>query len=245
MMKLHVLSLFPEFFQSFEHFGIVQRAVEDGRIQILTEDIRGYSLDKHHRVDDYPYAGGTGMVMTPQPLFDALKTKKHVIYMSPRGEKLTQKLARELAQYDELTILCGHYEGIDQRVIDTFVEREISIGDYILSGGEIAGMVLMDVLIRLVPGVIKEGAHSEESFENYLLEYDQYTRPEIFADQRVPAVLLSGNHKEIQNYRLEEAIRLTLHRRPDLLEEGIRQQAFDRQTLYRIQKIREEESHEF
>lgn len=245
MMKLHVLSLFPEFFQSFEHFGIIQRALEQAHIDISVQNIRDFSQDKHHRVDDYPYAGGTGMVMTPQPLFSALEGRKHVVYMSPRGEKLTQQLARELAAYEELTILCGHYEGIDQRVIDRFVEREISIGDYILSGGEIAAMVLMDVLIRLVPGVIKEGAHDEESFENYLLEYDQYTRPEQYEGQSVPAVLLSGNHKQIKQYRLEQAIRLTMHRRPDLLEAGIRQGAFDRQTVHLIQKIREEESHEF
>jgi len=146
-MKFTVLSLFPEFFESLDHFGIIRRAKDEGRFSLEVLNIRDFSTDKHRRVDDYPYAGGSGMVMTPQPLDAALAGKAHVIYLSPRGEKLTQAIVQQLSQWDEMTLLCGHYEGIDQRIIDRHVEREISIGDYVLSGGEIPAMVLMDAII--------------------------------------------------------------------------------------------------
>lgn len=240
-MKFTVLSLFPEFFSCYDQFGIIRRALEDKRFSLEVRNIRDYSTDKHRRVDDYPYAGGSGMVMTPQPLADSLAGCKHVVYLSPRGEKLSQDLVKELAELDEMTLLCGHYEGIDQRIIDSYVEREISIGDYILSGGEIPALVLMDAIIRLLPGVITEDSLLHESHNHYLLEYDQYTRPEHFAGQAVPEVLLSGNHAQIEAYRMDQAIRLTLQRRPDLIDEGLRQGAFDKKQIKRIHQLREEE----
>lgn len=240
-MKFTIVSLFPEFFSSLNQFGIIRRALEEQRFSLEVRNIRDYSTDKHRRVDDYPYAGGSGMVMTPQPLADSLSGCQHVMYLSPRGEKLTQSLVKELAEYEEITLLCGHYEGIDQRIIDTYVEREISIGDYILSGGEIPAMVLMDAIIRLLPGVITEGSLEHESHNHYLLEYDQYTRPENYSGQMVPEVLLSGNHALIEDYRLDQAIRLTLERRPDLIEEGIRSGAFTNKQMKAIYQLREEE----
>lgn len=213
-MKFTVLSLFPDFFNSLNQFGIIRRALEENRFSLDVYNIRDFSTDKHRRVDDYPYAGGSGMVMTPQPLADALAGRKHVIYLSPRGERLTQ---------------------------DIVVEKEISIGDYVLSGGEIPAMVLMDAIIRLLPGVITQDSLTHESHNLFLLEYDQYTRPETFDGQTVPEILLSGNHALIEDYRLEQAIRLTLERRPDLIEEGIRQGAFTSNQLNRINQLREEE----
>lgn len=240
-MKFTVLSLFPEFFDSLDHFGIIRRAKEEGKFTLEALNIRDFSTDKHRRVDDYPYAGGSGMVMTPQPLAAALAGRQHVIYLTPRGERLTQDIVRELSDYDELTLLCGHYEGIDQRIIDRYVEREISIGDYVLSGGEIPAMVLMDAIIRLLPGVITEDSLTHESHNAFLLEYDHYTRPEDYEGQLVPEILLSGNHALIEEYRLDQAIRLTLKRRPDLIDEGIKQAAFTKQQLNRIYQLREEE----
>lgn len=241
-MKFHVLTLFPEFFQSLEQFGIIRRAKDESKFSLDVYNIRDFSTDKHRRVDDYPYAGGSGMVMTPQPLADALAGRTHVIYLTPRGESLTQDIVRELAEYDELTLLCGHYEGIDQRIIDHYVDREISIGDYVLSGGEIPAMVLMDSIIRLLPGVITEESLTHESHNQFLLEYDHYTRPEDFNGHLVPEVLLSGNHALIERYRLDESIRITLKRRPDLIDEGIKQNAFTKQQLNRIYQLREEEN---
>lgn len=240
-MKFTVLTLFPEFFDSLDHFGIITRAQAAGHFSLRVENIRDYSTDKHRRVDDYPYAGGSGMVMTPQPLADALAGKQHVIYLTPRGERLTQSLVRELSTYPELTLLCGHYEGIDQRIIDQYVEREISIGDYVLSGGEIPALVLMDSIIRLLPGVISASSLTHESHDQFLLEYDHYTRPEEFEGRKVPEILLSGHHANIESYRLDQAIRLTLQRRPDLIEQGIRQGAFSPNQLQRINQLREEE----
>lgn len=240
-MKFTVLSLFPDFFSCYDQFGIIRRALDEQRFSLTVHNIRDFSTDKHRKVDDYPYAGGPGMVMTPQPLADALAGKKHVIYLSPRGETLTQNLVRQLATYDELTLLCGHYEGIDQRIIDQHVEREVSIGDYILSGGEIPALVLMDAIIRLLPGVITEGSLDHESHNHFLLEYDQYTRPEHFGTQSVPEVLLSGNHALIEQYRLDQMIRLTLRRRPDLIEKGLAQGAFSKIQIKRINQLREEE----
>lgn len=240
-MKFTVLSLFPEFFDSLDQFGIIRRARQEQKFSLEVHNIRDFSSDKHRRVDDYPYAGGSGMVMTPQPLADALAGRNHVIYLTPRGKPLTQDMVRQLADYDELTLLCGHYEGIDQRIIDHYVEQEISIGDYVLSGGEIAALVVMDAIIRLLPGVIAKDSLTQESHNQFLLEYDHYTRPELFNGWPVPEVLLSGNHALIDDYRLDQAIKLTLERRPDLIEQGIAQQAFNAKQLNRIYQLREEE----
>lgn len=240
-MKVNILTLFPEFFYPYLEFGIIKRALDSGQVEIQIENIRDFSQDKHHKADDYLYGGGYGMLMTPQPLWDALEGKKRVYYLTPRGEPLTQSLARELVA-EEVTLLCGHYEGIDQRIIDARVEREISIGDYILSGGEIGALVLLDVLLRVTEGVIEEGSTLEESHENGLLEYHQYTRPVVFKDMEVPEILLSGHHENIRQYRLKESVKLTLERRPDLIEKGLQNNTFSDEIKKLIHNYREEKS---
>lgn len=240
-MKVNILTLFPEYFYPYMEFGIIKRALDANQVDIRVENIRDYSEDKHHKADDYPYGGGYGMLMTPQPLWDSLEGKKNVYYLTPRGEPLTQSLARELVK-DEITLLCGHYEGIDQRIIDAKVDREISIGDYILSGGEIGALVLLDVLLRVTEGVIEEGSTVEESHENGLLEYNQYTRPVTFKNMEVPDILLSGHHENIRIHRLQESVRLTLERRPDLIEKGLREDSFSDEIKQYIHYYREEKS---
>ena len=220
-MKFDVLTLFPEMFSSLEQ-SIIGRAVENEQISINLINIRDFSTDKHKKVDDTPYGGGAGMVMMPDVVYRAYeslnnKTAK-VIYMSPKGKTLNQEKVEELSKENHLIILCGHYEGIDQRVLDKIVDEEISIGDYVLTGGEIPAMVLIDSVSRYVKGVLKEDSIKEESFSNGLLEYPQYTRPEIFQGERVPEVLLSGNHQEIDKWRKEKSLEITKKNRPDLLK---------------------------
>ena len=220
-MKFDVLTLFPEMFSSLEQ-SIIGRAVENEQISINLVNIRDFSTDKHKKVDDTPYGGGAGMVMMPDVVYRAYeslnnKTAK-VIYMSPKGKNLNQEKVEELSKENHLIILCGHYEGIDQRVLDKIVDEEISIGDYVLTGGEIPAMVLIDSVSRYVKGVLKEDSIKEESFSNGLLEYPQYTRPEIFQGERVPEVLLSGNHQEIDKCRKEKSLEITKKNRPDLLK---------------------------
>ncbi len=202
--------------------SIIGRAIEKNLIQINLINIRDFSKDKHKKVDDTPYGGGAGMVMMPDVVYDAYKSIKDesakVIYMSPQGKKLTQKKVEELAKQEHLIILCGHYEGIDQRVIDKIVDEEISIGDYVLTGGEIPAMVLIDSVSRYNSGVIAEESIEEESFANGLLEYPQYTRPEVFEGVKVPEVLLSGHHANIEKWRKEKALEITKLKRPDLLK---------------------------
>lgn len=226
-MKIDVLTIFPEMFSTILNASIFGKAVEKDLITVHIHDIRDYAKNKHKQVDDYPYGGGHGMVMSPQPLFDALSAilpdeatnKAQVIYFSPRGTVLNQKVAEEFAKFDHLILICGHYEGIDQRVIDSFVTCEISIGDYILTGGEIPAMVFMDCVCRLLPGVLgNPNSTTDESFSRGLLEYPQYTRPQTYAGLEVPEVLLSGNHKEIERFRIIESLKVTLERRPDLIE---------------------------
>ena len=219
-MKFDVLTLFPEMFEPLNS-SIIGRAKEKNLIQINLINIRDFSKDKHKKVDDTPYGGGAGMVMMPDVVYDAYKSVEdknaRVIYMSPQGKKLTQKKVEELAKQEHLIILCGHYEGIDQRVIDKIVDEEISIGDYVLTGGEIPAMVLIDSVSRYNSGVIAEESREEESFENGLLEYPQYTRPEVFEGVKVPEVLLSGHHANIEKWRKEKALEITAKKRPDLL----------------------------
>ena len=221
-MKFDVLTLFPEMFEPLNS-SIIGRAKEKNLIEINLINIRDFSKDKHKKVDDTPYGGGAGMVMMPDVVYDAYKSVEDknakVIYMSPQGKKLTQKKVEELAKQEHLIILCGHYEGIDQRVIDKIVDEEISIGDYVLTGGEIPAMVLIDSLSRYNSGVIAEESREEESFANGLLEYPQYTRPEVFEGVKVPEVLLSGHHANIEKWRKEKAIEITKLKRPDLLFE--------------------------
>ena len=228
MLRFDVVTLFPEMFGEFCRTSMVGRAVDNALIEVNALDLREYGLGKHRHVDDYPYGGGAGMVMRPEPLSDALDSlladgdeKPCVVYFSPKGEPLTQETARELyAEKSHYILLCGRYEGMDQRVIDAYVDREISIGDYVLTGGELPAMVLIDCMSRLVPGVLgSELSTEEESFEDGLLEYPQYTRPAQFRDMDVPEVLLSGDHARIAKWRDKERLRLTYMRRPDLIRE--------------------------
>lgn len=222
-MKFDVLTLFPEMFEPLNS-SIIGRAKEKNLIEINLINIRDFSKDKHKKVDDTPYGGGAGMVMMPDVVYDAYKSIKDenakVIYMSPQGKKLTQKKVEELAKEKHLIILCGHYEGIDQRVIDKIVDEEISIGDYVLTGGELPAMVLIDSVSRYSEGVITKESTNEESFTNGLLEYPQYTRPEVFEGEKVPEVLLSGHHANIEKWRKEKSLEITAKKRPDLLNKN-------------------------
>lgn len=223
-MQFDVLTLFPEMFEVLDS-SIIGRAKEKGLININLINIRDFSKNKYKKVDDTPYGGGAGMVMQPDVVYDAYKfalknsvTKPKVIYMSPQGNKLDQKKVEELSKEKHLILLCGHYEGIDQRVLDTIVDEEISIGDYVLTGGELPAMVLIDSVSRYVEGVLSEDSTQEESFSQGLLEYPQYTRPEIFEGKKVPEILLSGNHQEINKWRREQSLKITLEKRKDLLD---------------------------
>ena len=224
-MKIELLTIFPEMFESFLSASIIGRAREAGLLDIHATDIRPYSQNKHKNTDDYPFGGGAGMLMLAQPIVDAMKAVTRPpfqgkrIYMSPRGVPLTQALAQQLSQEEQLVILCGHYEGVDQRVLDKYIDMEISVGDYVLTGGETAAMVLIDCVSRLVPGVLGSAESAgDESFSNDgLLEYPQYTRPRVFEDMEVPEVLLNGDHKKISQWRREQALLATARMRPDLL----------------------------
>ena len=220
-MKFDVLTLFPEMFETMKQ-SIFGKAMEKGIVTMNTVNIRDFSKDKHKKVDDTPYGGGAGMVMMPDVVYSAYQSIEakdaKVIYMSPQGKTLSQKKIEELAKQDHLIILCGHYEGIDQRVLDKIVDEEISIGDYVLTGGEIPAMVLMDSVSRYVEGVLKQDSIKEESFTNGLLEYPQYTRPETCEGQKVPEILLTGHHENIEKWRKEQSLKITKQKRPDLLE---------------------------
>ena len=223
-MRFDVITIFPQMFMPVVNESILKRAQANGKFSVHLHDLREYTKDKHKKVDDRPFGGGPGMVMTPQPFFDAVKKirgkrKAKVILMSPAGERLTNRLAKKLAQCPNLIILCGHYEGVDERVRQKIVDKEISIGDYVLTGGELPAMVLIDCVARHIPGVLgKESSLKDESFEGDLLEYPHYTRPANFRGARVPDVLLSGNHLAIEKWRQEQARRVTRRNRPDLLE---------------------------
>ncbi len=223
-MQIDILTLFPEMCRAVLDESIIGRAQKNGRVTIACHNIRDYTTNKHGRVDDYPYGGGKGMVMAAQPIYDCCRAvtngeKTHIIYMSPKGTVLTQQKARELAAMDRLTILCGHYEGVDQRVLDEIVDEEISIGDYVLTGGELPALVLTDTVCRMLDGVLSDPAcFTEESFFAGRLEYPQYTRPEEWHGQRVPEVLLSGHHENIRRWREEKSLEITGKLRPDLLQ---------------------------
>ena len=221
-MKFDVLTLFPEMFSSLEE-SIIGKAREKGLIEINLINIRDFSKDKHKKVDDTPYGGGSGMVMKPDVVYEAYKSVKgdnaKVIYMSPQGKVLNQNKVIELSKEKHLIILCGHYEGIDQRVLDEIVDEEISIGNYVLTGGELPAMVLIDSVSRYIEGVLSKDSTKEESFSSNLLEYPQYTRPEEFRGRRVPEVLLSGHHENIKKWRFEKSLEITKRKRPDMLNE--------------------------
>jgi len=219
-----IFTLFPGLFEGFVRSSILARAIERGLVSVRLIDIRDFATDRHHVCDDAAYGGGPGMVMKPEPLAAALeasgaKAGKRVVYLTPAGRRFSQRMAGELAKEEEILLLCGRYEGIDQRVIDAFVSDEVSIGDYVLSGGEVAAMVVVDAVARLVPGVIAEDSLEEESFSRGLLEYPHYTRPEDFRGMRVPEVLLSGHHEKIRKWRLLKSLEKTMKHRPELLNQ--------------------------
>ena len=220
-MQFDVLTLFPEMFEPIKQ-SILGKAIENEKIKLKLVNIRDFSKDKHKKVDDTPYGGGAGMVMKPDVVYDAYKSvyeeNAKVIYLSPQGKTLNQKKVEELSKEKHLILLCGHYEGIDQRVIDKIVDEEISIGDYVLTGGEIPAMVLIDTVSRYIDGVLNQESIKEESFSQGLLEYPQYTRPEIFEGEKVPEILLSGHHENIEKWRQEQALKITKQKRPDLLK---------------------------
>ncbi|MFH1873987.1 MAG: tRNA (guanosine(37)-N1)-methyltransferase TrmD [Pseudomonadota bacterium] len=225
-MRFDVITIFPQMFDSWLNQSIIKKARDKSLLEVHTHDIRNFTTDAHRSVDDAPYGGGAGMVMRPEPLVtcveSVIRQKKNLrILMTPQGEPLTQKIVKELAQYDQLILICGRYEGIDERARQIIADREISIGDYITAGGETPALVLMEAVARLVPQVLgNEASLEHESFENGLLEYPQYTRPEVFQGQKVPEILLSGHHAQIEKWRQEQAIKLTYERRPDLIDKN-------------------------
>ena len=220
-MKFDVLTLFPEMFEPLKQ-SIIKRAVEKNLIDINLINIRDFSEDKHNKVDDTPYGGGAGMLMKPDVVdraYNSIKSENaKVIYLTPQGKTLNQRIVRDLSKQEHLILLCGHYEGIDQRVLDKIVDEEISIGDYVLTGGELPAMVLIDSVSRYVDGVLSDESTDEESFSNGLLEYPQYTRPEIFDNVKVPDVLISGHHENIRKWRRERSLENTFKKRPEMLE---------------------------
>jgi len=221
LTTIKIVTLFPDFFESPLRTGLMGKAVESGLVTVNLIDLREFSDDKFKRCDDYPYGGGSGMVLMPEPLFRALSavkdSKTRVVLTSPSGRLLTQNVVKELAREDELCIICGRYEGVDQRVVDRFVDDEISVGDYVLSGGEYAALVMVDAIARYVPGFMSNSESlKEESFENDLLEYPQYTRPAEIEGMRVPDILISGDHGKIRQWRLDQSIEKTRRVRPDL-----------------------------
>lgn len=225
-MRIDILTLFPEMCEAVLEKSIIGKAREKGVIEIFCHNLRDYARDKHRRVDDYPYGGGAGMIIAPQPIVSCFEDicrvtgkRPHTLYMSPKGRVFDQKMAVELSGMDELCIICGHYEGIDQRVIDLIVDEECSAGDFVLTGGELPALMVTDAVSRLIPGVLSdEVCFTDESHFNGLLEYPQYTRPQSFRDLEVPQILLSGHHGNIEKWRREKQIEITRLMRPDLLD---------------------------
>lgn len=242
-MRFHVMTLFPDMVRNGLNTSITGRAIEKNIFELNVVNIRDYSTDRHKHVDDYPYGGGAGMVMQPGPVYDCyqdivkdMKKKPRVVYMTPQGKVFSQAIAEELSREEELVFLCGHYEGIDERVLDEIVTDYLSIGDYVLTGGELPAMVMIDSISRLIPGVLNNDVSAEyESFQDGLLEYPQYTRPETFCGQKVPEVLLSGHHGNIEKWRREQSLKRTLERRPELLDEAELTKE-DKKTLEKLRK---------
>ena len=245
-MNFHVLTLFPDMIEAGLHTSVTGRALQNGYIHLNAVNIRDYSKDKHKHVDDYPYGGGAGMVMQPEPIYACyqdivgkMDKKPRVIYMTPQGRVFSQEIAEELSKEESLIFLCGHYEGIDERVLDEIVTDHLSIGDYVLTGGELPAMVMIDTIARLVPGVLNNSESAEyDSFQDGLLEYPQYTRPEIWHDKQVPEVLLSGHHGNIEKWRRQQSLKRTFERRPELLEQEEVQEALtkkDREYLSELE----------
>lgn len=227
-MRIDILTLFPEMCNSVLGESIIGRARQSGKVEINCIDIRDYTLDKHRRVDDKPYGGGMGMVMAPQPIYDCFQAlcdeigeRPHLIYLTPQGKTLTQDRVKELSQLNNIALLCGHYEGIDERVIEELKPEEISVGDYVLTGGELPALIVADSVSRMLPGVLSDDeCFEEESHFNSLLEYPQYTHPSVWKDREVPQVLLSGHHANVDKWRRERSLERTFYRRPDMLEKA-------------------------
>jgi len=239
-----VLSLFPEIVDAFFTASIMGKAVDRGVVSYRSVDIRDFATDKHKKCDDAPYGGGAGLLMLPEPLGRALDSvdgkRKRVVLLSPSGKPFNQAMAREFSQEEELVLLCGRYEGVDQRIIDSYVTDEVSIGDYVLSSGEVAALVVVDAVYRLVEGVITPESLVEESFSGGLLEYPQYTRPEVYDSMRVPEVLLSGHHEKIRLWREHRRVEKTLRVRPDLIERGRRDGTFPADIISIIEELESE-----
>ncbi len=227
-MRIDILTLFPEMCNAVMNESIIGRAQKSGKVEIVCTNIRDFSGNKHNKVDDMPYGGGMGMVMSAQPIYDCYQSlynenepKPHLVYLSPKGKVFNQQKAIELSKKDRLVLLCGHYEGVDQRVLDEIVDEEISIGDFVLTGGELPALTVADAVCRMLPGVLSDDlCFQDESHFNGLLEYPQYTRPAIWKEKEVPEVLLSGNHQKISEWRRVKAIQTTLDKRPDMLNEN-------------------------
>ena len=236
-MKITILSLFPEMYEGFLKTSIIKKALDKQAVEIEVVNFRDYTLDRHNHVADTPYGGGQGMVLSCQPIVDALKAcrseNSQIYLMAPVGETLSQKKVRELAETDHLILVCGHYEGFDER-ISNYVDGALSIGDYVLTGGELASMVISDAVIRTLPGVIVEASHLDESFENDLLEYPQYTKPVVYDGYEVPEVLLSGHHENIRKWRLKKSLERTMKYRPDLLKKH----EFTKEELKMMEEIK-------
>ena len=227
-MKFDVLTIFPDMFEAVLGDSIIGRARENGLVELNIINIRDFSENKHRKTDDYPFSGGGGMLMTPQPIYDAYQSiakgkteKPHTVYLSPQGKVFDQNKAKQLLDFDEIVLLCGHYEGVDQRVLDMIVDEEISIGDFVLTGGELPAMAVIDAVSRMIPGVLaNERSYGEESHFSGLLEYPQYTHPQEFMGVKIPEILISGHHKNIERWKREQALLTTLKKRPDLLEKA-------------------------
>lgn len=227
-MRIDIMTLFPDMCNSVLGESIIGRAREAGKVEINCIDIRSYTLDKHRRVDDKPYGGGMGMIMAPQPIYDCFQSlceeigkKPHLIYLTPQGKTLTQEKVKELAGLDNIVLLCGHYEGIDERVIEELEPEEISVGDYVLTGGELPALIVADAVSRMQPGVLSDDeCFEEESHFNSLLEYPQYTHPSEWNGRKVPEILLSGHHAKIEEWRRQRSLERTLNRRPDMIEKA-------------------------
>lgn len=225
-MRIDILTLFPDMCDTVLSHSIIGRARQAKKVEINCIDIRDYTLDKHRRVDDKPYGGGMGMIMAPQPIYDCFSAlcdeigaKPHLIYLTPQGKTLTQERVKELSKLDNIALLCGHYEGIDERVIEALEPEEISVGDYVLTGGELPALIVADAVSRMLPGVLSDDeCFEEESHYNSLLEYPQYTHPSVWQDRKVPEVLLSGHHANVDKWRREQSLKRTMKRRPDMLE---------------------------
>ena len=246
-MRIDIATLFPEMCESVLNESIIGRARRAGKLEVFCHNIRDYTLDKHRQVDDTPYGGGKGMLMQTEPIYrcwqavcEMIGTKPHVIYMSPKGQPFSQKRAGELRELEHIFILCGHYEGVDQRVLDEIVDEEISLGDYVLTGGELGALVVADAVGRLCPGVLSEEVcFTEESHYDGLLEYPQYTRPPVWHDKEVPPVLISGHHANILKWQREQSIAETAQKRPDLLEKAIEQGKLTKKELRALEEARE------